>query len=1399
MTKKQDNSGISKKTSVKKWADAVTINDNSNQRGIELRFNAEPSPKLQPKLRAMGFRHSKSQVMWYGENTQQAMEFARKVETILPSSPEGPDLFLSPTFDAVKTNIEKKEFSYVMITLKDGQTKSYIVFEPSKPKAEVIAGNFALETFGDKFLALAAKPRLHTKEARVLFDEGKIIFPEGQQLTIHKSSSIKGLQKESLELNPEIAQTPSDTQRETERLALDKFYKWATLQEDENVRPSNINREQFEEWFKNTYPKLTTKNVESIWQSHQRILKSLTRLGKSNSDKNTMQPYSSIYSKLLKIIPNLIEHIREGKTYGKSEKGPDSGLMSLNYDFIREDKNGNYIIALSHYFEQNGDMVADPDMQIRIFPEQEVAEAMTFQDQFGYKEVYREKDGKEYVDLRRKKDLNQFLKQWLTNLINQGHKIDLSQVESEETEEIISDDFTETRTSFNQDFQRQFTSEEEKEIIEQFLALGFQRPFSAQEAFDQQYPVIDVAFRYDTPTEYFTENIEEPNMKKVQKLNKELKELKGKGTNEKREKLKEQMEELTAQVGKAERLINNEADIFNDDLFQIILDKAKEKSHYPEGEDEITRFREYVMNNILDNRAIENYHRQPLNELVDELIGEYFNESKVSVKRPSGGTDKANATDLKSDNLLVPNVLVPSGTTEPFYSHVFRMYDMKEILKNNFPHLLKLNDTNLDNASPIALFELMQFSHPSEYGIDVSRGALITEFEKRGKSIFKAIGYPTDDNYPYANLYLGYESIEPLKEMLFDNNKDGDEWWAIAENARPIADAKKAIKLVEKMIEKEEQEMKTYLNPKTGKPKLEYKQQASDIEHTIENLQDSKEVLQHYLDNPSTAGKEEIQENEQDPLANDNGVYTAKTAGNNFELIKIPIPKGAQYEASIAIVRTSNGDYKFGMNADKKFGDSSGTGFAPSIEGVPYSTKEEALTFALKQHELRLEVLLSSKDSILNNEEKKNKQLNMALKAVKEFAEEKGITLDSGSTSSGEFIKGLEAFYWTKEDEEDESYPFKIMIEGKGFHAVSLLEYLLEEVRKLSLEKQIEIVDQVSKEFKASALNDYTTDSGSTIRDGGIPLKMQVIHEYLLDLSNEKDFFNPQPKKTILGFLMDTLINKQDKLVDKPATMKTKTRPVPKAKKQSQFDLNKEIEIFIDKKDKDGNSFNEEEKNYIRQYTGSGGLLKEGATGRGTLYEYYTPELVVKKMWEMAYHYGYDGGSILEPSVGTGNFLKYAPKDTSVFGYETNHYSARVVQILYPSAHIQEKAFESVFFAGNVHLKNKFENPAYSLVIGNPPYGEFTGKYAGMGEKQYTGATEYDQYFILRGLDLLKKGGLLVFLIPSSFITNQSKFNKVKERIAMKADLVDLYRLPTRIFETTDIGTDIIVLRKTND
>ena len=101
--------------------------------------------------------------------------------------------------------------------------------------------------------------------------------------------------------------------------------------------------------------------------------------------------------------------------------------------------------------------------------------------------------------------------------------------------------------------------------------------------------------------------------------------------------------------------------------------------------------------------------------------------------------------------------------------------------------------------------------------------------------------------------------------------------------------------------------------------------------------------------------------------------------------------------------------------------------------------------------------------------------------------------------------------------------------------------------------------------------------------------------------------------------------------------------------------------------------------------------------------------------------------------------------------------------------------------------------PTYKLVIGNPPYGDFTGKLTSK-ERRNTGATRYEDYFILRGLDLLQKGGLLVYIVPSSFL--DGKENAVKKQIEARAELLEAYRLPKGIFRQTDIQTDIIVLRK---
>lgn len=119
--------------------------------------------------------------------------------------------------------------------------------------------------------------------------------------------------------------------------------------------------------------------------------------------------YYRIYEKLKTLG---VLDIKEYRKY------TSKGFMDLSIDVL-ENTDEKMRIAMAHNFIQNGDVMADPDMEIMIFKKLEAAEALTFQqDSLGiYQEVYPE-PGK--VNVRLKRELNSFLNQWLTNLRHQG-------------------------------------------------------------------------------------------------------------------------------------------------------------------------------------------------------------------------------------------------------------------------------------------------------------------------------------------------------------------------------------------------------------------------------------------------------------------------------------------------------------------------------------------------------------------------------------------------------------------------------------------------------------------------------------------------------------------------------------------------------------------------------------------------------------------------------------------------------------------------------------------------------------------------------------------------------------------------------------------------------------------
>ena len=134
-------------------------------------------------------------------------------------------------------------------------------------------------------------------------------------------------------------------------------------------------------------------------------------MSKENASRDI---YARLYQKLKQVVPDLL-------TIEESGKSKVEGFMDLHLDVIYKRSN-RIIIALSHYYRHSsGDMIPDPDVQLAVYPKLEQAETLAYQDSFCYREVYRDDQGTE--DIKAKKELNAFLDQWLSNLIELGHCI----------------------------------------------------------------------------------------------------------------------------------------------------------------------------------------------------------------------------------------------------------------------------------------------------------------------------------------------------------------------------------------------------------------------------------------------------------------------------------------------------------------------------------------------------------------------------------------------------------------------------------------------------------------------------------------------------------------------------------------------------------------------------------------------------------------------------------------------------------------------------------------------------------------------------------------------------------------------------------------------------------------
>ncbi len=195
------------------------------------------------------------------------------------------------------------------------------------------------------------------------------------------------------------------------------------------------------------------------------------------------------------------------------------------------------------------------------------------------------------------------------------------------------------------------------------------------------------------------------------------------------------------------------------------------------------------------------------------------------------------------------------------------------------------------------------------------------------------------------------------------------------------------------------------------------------------------------------------------------------------------------------------------------------------------------------------------------------------------------------------------------------------------------------------------------------------------------------------------------------------------------------------------------------------------------------------AAASSTRNAHYTSPEIVQAVWDAAKHFGFQGGRVLEPSVGVGNFFGLMPtamrSASQLTGVELDHITGGIAKQLYPQANIQAPVGFQDFSAPD----NYFE-----LAIGNPPFGR-EGIYDPTRRK--ISGFSIHNYFFAKSIDTVKPNGVLAMVVTNRLL--DSAGDKARGYIADRAEFLGAIRLPNNAFlknAGTEVTTDIIFLRK---
>lgn len=223
-----------------------------------------------------------------------------------------------------------------------------------------------------------------------------------------------------------------------------------------------------------------------------------------------------------------------------------------------------------------------------------------------------------------------------------------------------------------------------------------------------------------------------------------------------------------------------------------------------------------------------------------------------------------------------------------------------------------------------------------------------------------------------------------------------------------------------------------------------------------------------------------------------------------------------------------------------------------------------------------------------------------------------------------------------------------------------------------------------------------------------------------------------------------------------------------------------------------------EELNTLFKYSWNWGVAKAWDKDiKGTRYEFYTPKSPVQALQRWIQKYSdFPIESVEDPTAWIGNMVEWYWPEVRKVMYEINKVSWTIAKLRFPEAKVwigeKDGDFQRRYL--NYQWQKAYDTPRdwgnnVDGMLINAPFGQR------ITIKDEPKIKTLEDYFTKRAIEHdLKDWWVVWLLMPSRWLKAWDSYTK--QRLADNTEFLDAYRLPAGVFSYTDVGTDLIILKK---